>query len=195
MSYLYTRETPTELVEVEQLLKGYFETLEDKEKYSFNDTFFNQDQKTFSCNYNHKKDPGYSGKQLIINLDTMAGEEIDHTVVDVRGSWTRKNQRTRLFAIEVDDEIQEKIKNILPAAPETQTEPPALHKTEPMLDEEEEEFDEFPEYLLEDDDDVEKHSCGGTVVPMYDEHPHWIKLCKQCGAQWEEEDSVSPLPY
>jgi hypothetical protein len=195
MNYLFTSETPKELAEVEAILKEHFDKLADKETYSFADVSFHPQQRSFSCNFDHKKDRGYSGKQLKVNLDTMVGEEIDHTVVDVRGSWRRENQRTRLFAIEIDDEIRENIKNILPVASENQPDQPIILKTEPVLDEEDDDLDEFPEYQLEDEDDVEKHSCGGTVIPMYDEHPHWIKLCKQCGDQWEEEGSVSPLPY
>lgn len=41
----------------------------------------------------------------------------------------------------------------------------------------------------EDKDNEPDHSepchCGGTMIPMYDEHPNWIKFCTTCDERKE----------
>lgn len=44
------------------------------------------------------------------------------------------------------------------------------------------------------EDEYEKCSCGGDILPMYEEHPNWITFCRSCGATGEDVEH-SPLPY
>lgn len=44
----------------------------------------------------------------------------------------------------------------------------------------------------EDQEDNEKCSCGGDMLPMYEEHPNWIKFCVRCDSR--TDDSIySPI--
>ncbi|QXE03625.1 hypothetical protein [Terribacillus sp. DMT04] len=38
----------------------------------------------------------------------------------------------------------------------------------------------------------ESCSCGGIMVPMYDEYPTWLKFCSTCDTRSENTD-VSPI--
>lgn len=115
MNFFSTKILPNELVEVEQKLKEFFETLSDKNKHEFKRSTFNETDKTLTVAYDYLNDRGYSGKDLVLNLQSFKGKEIDHTVVDVRGSWQRENQRIELFSldIEINSEIYEKVQAIL----------------------------------------------------------------------------------
>jgi len=44
------------------------------------------------------------------------------------------------------------------------------------------------------EESLEDCSCDGKMLPMYDEHPNWIKFCSLCGCRSEKTDR-SPLPY
>lgn len=39
---------------------------------------------------------------------------------------------------------------------------------------------------------LEKCSCGGHIMPMYDEYPNWIKFCNKCDARTEDSE-MSPI--
>lgn len=45
---------------------------------------------------------------------------------------------------------------------------------------------------LEEEVEYEKCSCGGYMMPMYDEHPNWIKFCSMCDSRSEDSD-MSPV--
>lgn len=65
-----------------------------------------------------------------------------------------------------------------------------LLQEEQLNIEEEEAVLEVQEYL----DYLEDCECGGKMLPMYEEHPNWIKFCSQCDSRSENTDR-SPLPY
>ena len=41
----------------------------------------------------------------------------------------------------------------------------------------------------QEEDYMEKFLCGGTMIPMYEEHPDWIKLCRRCDSRIESNSS------
>lgn len=48
------------------------------------------------------------------------------------------------------------------------------------------------EYHIKDEDNEDNEQdysetcrCGGTMIPMYDEHPNWIKFCTTCDERKE----------
>jgi len=45
------------------------------------------------------------------------------------------------------------------------------------------------EYEQEEEQFTEKCSCGGTIIPMYEEYPDWIKLCRKCDSRNESNNS------
>lgn len=40
----------------------------------------------------------------------------------------------------------------------------------------------------------EKCSCGGNMLPMYDEFPNWITFCTKCDSR-AEDINYSPIPF
>ncbi|MCM3716285.1 hypothetical protein M3202_19765 [Alkalihalobacillus oceani] len=50
------------------------------------------------------------------------------------------------------------------------------------------------EYEKYETRNYEKCSCGGYMMPMYDEFPSWIHYCDTCDCRNENYDH-SPLPY
>lgn len=50
------------------------------------------------------------------------------------------------------------------------------------------------DYFEEMDFMYDKCSCGGHMLPMYEEHPSWITFCNKCDSRTEDTSS-SPLPY
>lgn len=43
-----------------------------------------------------------------------------------------------------------------------------------------------------DDTEPKFCSCGGEMIPMYEENPGWIKFCRSCNAT-SENTSASPI--
>lgn len=52
--------------------------------------------------------------------------------------------------------------------------------------------DEFPSMMADEEGFYSGVcTCGGTVLPMYDEHPNWLVFCRSCDQRWES--SASPV--
>lgn len=48
------------------------------------------------------------------------------------------------------------------------------------------------EELNEPTEEYEKCSCGGEMLPMYEEHPNWITFCKRCDTR-DTDSTYSPI--
>ncbi|MEH2980233.1 hypothetical protein [Bacillus amyloliquefaciens] len=87
--------------EMEDALKKYFETLDpdEKKKYKFEETYYDEKTNELTVVYDMIKDRGYSDKKIKLNLNSGIAQEIDSTTTEVKGSWQKEGSITNEFYI------------------------------------------------------------------------------------------------
>lgn len=181
MNSTQTRPTTIELSELGSALKHLLEGCVDTSLYSFDRTYFDMDREKFHLLYDGKKDSEYAAKEFILRLGTLKCQEINYTLKETDGTNQLKKQMDIYFTLNGPIELHEKIKALFPPDPIEE----AINAT---LEAFASDFD------INHTDEGKKCSCGGTILPMYDEHPNWIHFCNRCDSR-SENDDFSPLPY
>lgn len=184
MTMTMTETTPRELKRLGSALKEHFEIRVDSKIYTFDCAYFDMEKKRFHLLYELTQNKGYVGKEFVLCLEALSCQEINYTTLKIKGIMQRITQSTRHFSLEGSVYLHKELNYHFPTDPEEQAEKADFEEFVRL-------FDNGP---VDSFDDEEKCTCGGIILPMYEEHPLWIQFCNRCDIRMENGD-FSPLPY